>query len=189
MHGPAEVARCGSRDNRFVALDFETATCSSDSACALGVVTVEGSRIVKRRRWLVRPPYRRLEFTYIHGLTWRMVADKPTFAELWPEIRTEIQGAAFVAAHSASFDRDVLEACCRRAGARPPALPYVCTVLLARRTWGIYPTKLPDVCGALGISLEHHEALSDAEACARIVIAAGRRKAWAALRSARRQRW
>ena len=43
---------------------------------------------------------------------------------------------------------------------------------LARDTWRIYPTKLPDVCRRLAIALNHHEALSDAEACARIVIAA-----------------
>jgi DNA polymerase III epsilon subunit-like protein len=46
------------RPERFVALDFETATCDSDSACALGVVVVQGSRIVRRRRWLMRPPHR-----------------------------------------------------------------------------------------------------------------------------------
>ena len=39
-------------------------------------------------------------------------------------------------------------------------------------TWGVRPTKLPDVCRFLGIPLKHHDALSDAEAAARIVIAA-----------------
>lgn len=33
--------------------------------------------------------------------------------------------------------------------------------------------SLPDVCARLGIELNHHDALSDAEACARIAIAAG----------------
>jgi DNA polymerase-3 subunit epsilon len=159
---------------RFVALDFETADYESDSACSLGIVTVERSRIVRRRRWLIRPPRRRFEFTYIHGLTWSMVASEPTFAELWPEVRAEMQGATFLAAHNASFDREVLDACCRRAGVRRAPLRFLCTVQLARRAWGIYPTKLPNVCSFLGIELDHHEALSDAEACARIVLAAGR---------------
>jgi DNA polymerase-3 subunit epsilon len=43
---------------------------------------------------------------------------------------------------------------------------------LARRVWSLYPTKLPDVCRHLRLKLNHHDALSDAEACARIVIAA-----------------
>ncbi|MFA5187667.1 MAG: exonuclease, partial [Patescibacteria group bacterium] len=34
------------------------------------------------------------------------------------------------------------------------------------------PTKLPDVCRRLKIPLNHHDAASDAEACARIVMAA-----------------
>lgn len=164
-----------------MALDFETATCDSDSACALGVVIVEGSRIVRRRRWLIRPPRRDFEFTYVHGITWRMVANEPTFAELWPEIRGELRGAQFLAAHYAPFDRDVLGACCRRAGASPPHARFLCTVQLARRTWSVYPTKLPNVCAFLGIALDHHEPLSDAEACARIVLAAGRAQAWAEL--------
>jgi DNA polymerase-3 subunit epsilon len=50
--------------------------------------------------------------------------------------------------------------------------PFVCTVQVAREVWDIRPTKLPDVCGHLGLSLKHHSANSDAEACARILIAA-----------------
>jgi DNA polymerase-3 subunit epsilon len=53
-----------------------------------------------------------------------------------------------------------------------PSLPFVCTVKLARTVWSVYPTKLPDVCRHLKIPLKHHQADSDAEACARIVIAA-----------------
>jgi DNA polymerase-3 subunit epsilon len=48
---------------------------------------------------------------------------------------------------------------------------------LARQTWRIYPTRLPDVCARLGLALRHHDPASDAEACARIVIAARRHKA------------
>ena len=45
-------------------------------------------------------------------------------------------------------------------------------VRLARAQWRIYPTALPDVCRHLRIPLRHHDAKSDAEACARIVLAA-----------------
>jgi len=50
-------------------------------------------------------------------------------------------------------------------------------VQLARSCWNIRPTKLPNVCRRLGISLHHHRADSDAEACAHIVIAA-RNSGW-----------
>ena len=45
---------------------------------------------------------------------------------------------------------------------------------LARQAWDIFPTKLNNGCDRLGITLKHHHAASDAEACALIVIAAHR---------------
>jgi DNA polymerase-3 subunit epsilon len=66
----------------------------------------------------------------------------------------------------------VLETCCRTARLSAPQAPYECTVRLARKTWNLFPTKLPDVCRHLGIPLRHHDAASDAHACARIVLAA-----------------
>ena len=158
----------------FVALDFETADHLRDSACALGLVRVENHRIVQRAYYLMRPPRRRFFFTYLHGITWEDVAGQPTFAELWPSLTPILAGVDFLAAHNASFDRSVLERCCETAGLTPPALPFQCTVRLARQTWDIYPTKLNDVCDHLGITLKHHFAASDAEACALIVIAAHR---------------
>lgn len=156
----------------FVALDFETADHGWDSACALALVRVEEGEVTARRFCLIRPPRRHFRFSYLHGITWEDVAGQPHFGELWPELAPLLQGAHFLAAHNASFDRGVLTACCRLYGLRPPALPFLCTVQLARRTWKLYPTRLPHVCQFLGIPLNHHDAASDAEACARIVIAA-----------------
>jgi DNA polymerase III subunit epsilon len=160
------------RGPTFVALDFETADYTRDSACALGLVRVENHRIVQRTYYLIRPPRRRFVFTYLHGITWEDVAGQPTFAELWPSLTPILEGVDFLAAHNASFDRSVLNRCCETAGLSPPALPFQCTVQLARQTWNIYPTKLNNVCDHLGITLKHHFAASDAEACALIVIAA-----------------
>jgi DNA polymerase-3 subunit epsilon len=162
------------RHPNFVAIDFETADYGPDSACAVALVRVAGHRIVERSYQLIRPPRRRFVFTYLHGITWEMVADQPTFGELWPGLTPLLADAGFISAHNASFDRGVLAACCRAAGLKPPRLPFVCTVQLARRTWRLYPTRLPDVCAHLDIPLDHHNAASDAEACARIVLAAGR---------------
>jgi len=155
----------------FVALDFETADYGSDSACALGLVRVEGSVIVERRSCLIRPPRASFTFSYIHGITWRHVKDQPVFGDVWPRMAELLDGASFVAAHNAGFDRNVLRTCCERALLPVPATPFVCTVRLARKTWKLRSAKLPDVCRHLGLPLRHHEAASDAEACARIVIA------------------
>jgi hypothetical protein len=58
------------------------------------------------------------------------------------------------------------------AGLAAPELSFLCTVQLARRRWGQKRNDLASVCRRLGIGLIHHDAGSDAEACARIVIAA-----------------
>lgn len=158
----------------FVALDFETADPMRDSACAVALIRVEGRRIVAREHRLIRPPRREFWFTHIHGITWEGVRREPVFGDLWPGLLPILEGADFLAAHNAPFDRSVLRACCSRAGLEEPALPFLCTVQLARRVWDIHPTRLPDVCGRLSIPLRHHEAASDAEACARIVLRAAR---------------
>jgi DNA polymerase-3 subunit epsilon len=89
---------------------------------------------------------------------------------------------SFLAAHNASFDVRVLEECCRSAGVVPPRLPILCTRRLAKAVWGLPRVRLPDVCSFLGIDLDHHDPLSDAEASARIVIAAGSAEARRMLR-------
>ncbi len=165
---PTVLANC------FVAIDFETADSNRNSACAVALVRVVGEAIVDRASFLIRPPRRSFVFSYLHGITWADVAHAPSFAELWPQILPKLDGASFLAAHNAPFDRSVLLACCQTAGLEPPSIPFRCTVQAARQTWKIYPTRLPDVCAYLNLPLQHHDAASDAEACARIMIAARR---------------
>ena len=156
----------------FLAIDFETANQSRDSACSLGLVRVEKNKIVHKEVHLIQPPYRDFMFTYIHGITWKDVASAPTFQELWKDIASHFEGIDFLVAHNAKFDAGVLKACCERYQITMPTPSFKCTVQVARSQWNIYPTKLPDVCRHLDIKLNHHEALSDALACAHIMLAA-----------------
>ena len=159
----------------FTAIDFETANHLPESACAVAAVRVERGRVVSRWSELLRPPAhaRRFAFTGLHGIAWRDVARAPTFADAWPTLRALCEGVEFVAAHNAPFDREVLAASCRWWRVRPLAgARFTCTVELARRTWRIYPTRLPCVAEFLGLPLDHHDAASDAEACAAIVLRA-----------------
>lgn len=156
----------------FIAIDFETADYSLDSACAVGIVKVQNLRIVRETVFMIRPPRKTFVFSYLHGISWEHVADQPGFRTVWLRIRPLLLDAEFLVAHKASFDRSVLIACCERARIRPPDLSFHCTMRLARQAWGIYPTRLPDVCGCLGLPLDHHNPLSDARACAKITIRA-----------------
>jgi DNA polymerase-3 subunit epsilon len=101
-----------------------------------------------------------------------MVRDAPSFATAWGLVAPLLDGASALVAHNAPFDRRVLSACCAAGGLLVPDLPFLCTVQLARRRWGLKPNDLVSVCRRLGIGLMHHDPGSDAEACARIVIAA-----------------
>lgn len=156
----------------FTAIDFETANRDRHSACAIGVVRVENDCITQKHHFLIRPVSQQFEFTDIHGLCWHDVVDAPCFGELWPLLEPLLNGVEVIAAHNAAFDQGVLYACCDFYGIARPTHRFLCTVKLARKTWNLYPTKLPNVCDYLGIPLKHHQALSDAEACAQIVIAA-----------------
>lgn len=157
---------------RFAAIDFETADNGQDSACAVGVIVVDGLQVVRKAHFFIRPPRQYIRFSYIHGITWKHVENEPLFADVWPEAVKLLDGVEYLAAHNAPFDRGVLETCCRVAGLPAPPAPFQCTVRLARRAWGLRSNRLPDVARHLGIPLNHHNAESDALACAGIVIAA-----------------
>lgn len=156
----------------FAAIDFETADQGRDSACAVAVVRVEHGAIVARKAVLVRPPRRQFIFSYIHGITWDMVAQSPGFAEAWPQVEPLLLGVDRVWAHNASFDKGVVTACCAAFGVQAPSLTWACSMKLARQRWGFDRPNLANVASTLGIPLRHHDAASDAEACARVVLAA-----------------
>lgn len=160
----------------FIAIDFETADYGRDSACAVGVVRVENSTIVDRAFYYIRPPRRNFIFMYLHGISWNDVVDAPTFHQLWPSLSKKLANVKFLAAHNADFERSVLNECCKKACLNMPSYSFQCTMRLARKIWDIYPTTLPNVCEYLGIPLRHHEAVSDAEACAKIILEAVNKK-------------
>jgi len=156
----------------FVAIDFETSAYDKNSACSVGMVRVEGGRVVAREVRLIRPPQRQIRFTEIHGITWNDVQDQPRFGAVWSELSPMLAGVEFLAAHNASFDRSVLYASCDAAGMERPNLDWECSMKLARSAWNLRPTKLSDVALHIGFRLDHHEALSDAECCAAAIVAA-----------------
>lgn len=154
----------------FLAIDFETANYYRNSACAVGLVKVKNNEILKKKVFLIKPPQKEFHFTYIHGITWNDVKNESRFDELWPKIKPFFNGIDFVVAHNASFDKSVLRKCCEHYDIEFPQTNFLCTVQLSRKLWNIYPTNLPSVCNHFNIPLNHHDALSDTEACAQIML-------------------
>ena len=161
----------------FVALDFETATGEPTSACEIGVALVERGRVTATAGWLIRPPqwphFHPINIS-IHGIRPADVADAPTFADLWPELRRWLADGHVLVAHNASFDVRVLRAALAHGRQPVPAGRYACSVQFARRLWpGLVNHKLPTVCRHHGIDLtRHHRAEGDAVACAEITLRA-----------------
>lgn len=158
---------------RWAAVDFETATYSRASACALGVVIVEDGRELYRQAWLIRPPGNEYASgnIAIHGIRPEHTEHAPTFDHVWREAMAMIEDRPLVA-HNAGFDVGVIRGGCEAYELEPPSSRYVCTVQLSRRTWPeLSAHKLPIVAGHVGATLDHHDALSDAAACSKILHA------------------
>ena len=96
----------------FAAIDFETATSERTSACAIGYVIFNKTKIIKKVSRLIRPPKPEVHFTDIHGLTWDMLKKAKTFDKVWRQIKSELLAVDYFFAHNAPFDRSVLHSCC-----------------------------------------------------------------------------
>jgi DNA polymerase-3 subunit epsilon len=159
---------------KVACLDFETANRNHSSACALGIAMVENSTIVDTASWLIRPTPFEFEKWNIrkHGITADHVTDSPSFAVVWPEV-SDFIGDAWLVAHNSSFDMSVLRKSLIAADQSIPECNYFCTLKLARCQWQGMPSKSLDALAAtFDIDLEHHDALSDAKACAQLLLKA-----------------
>lgn len=161
----------------FVAIDVETANNQPTSICAIGAVKVVDGAIVDTFYRLVKPEpnYYFRHFTEnIHGLSCADTDDAPVFSEVWRELEPWI-GTLPLVAHNSRFDRSCLRAALRCYGCGDiDDHPFLCTLSKARRT--IPRTlcssfSLPSLAHFMGIPFDnHHNALADAEACAKIAM-------------------
>lgn len=154
----------------FVAIDFETA--HSHHICSVGIVCVENGTVVDEYSALIRPPdnYYNLQCTNVHGLTAEHTENAPTFDKIYPEIKKRLKGKVVVA-HNESFDRTTLQKTMNDYGLDYSELElpdrWACTLKIYRSK-GFSPAGLEACCEKLCIDLNHHEALSDARACAEL---------------------
>ncbi|NQZ56363.1 MAG: 3'-5' exonuclease [Lentisphaeraceae bacterium] len=154
---------------RVATLDFETANAQRNSACALGVTLIDNQQITETNYWLIKPiggfDYRNV---MVHGLNEDDVYNKPNFAQVWPEIKAYL-GDRLLLAHNAAFDMSVLRKTLEAYGLEKPVGKYSCTMRMAKNLWPHHRNhKLDTLCDHFGFELDHHNAASDALACARI---------------------
>ena len=155
----------------FVAIDFETANYNRASACSVGLVVVKDYKVKETFSSLIRPVGDFEErFVKKHGITSEDVNNSPSFQEIYPEI-IEIVGDKPLVAHNAPFDVGVIKENLLQENLPIPNLDYFCTLSLSRRLLpGLPNHQLGTVARLFGIDLLHHDANSDAYACAIIAI-------------------
>lgn len=149
----------------FTALDFETATGYRNSICQVGLVRVENGIITKEINLLVRPPdnFYWNRFTDIHGISFTNTLNSLSFALIWPEILPYIEQQNVVAHNGFGFDFPVLDTTLKYYNIPIPSYNKFCT-------YKIYKSNLSNLCKQQHIPLNHHDALSDARACAALFL-------------------
>ena len=147
----------------FTAIDFETAHGKRWSICQVGLVRVENGITKEKISVLVQPPNNFYwdKFIDIHGITAQQTATAKTFDRVWQQIEPFIKNQNLVAHNGFSFDFHCLKQTLEYYDIAPPKFTGHCT-------YKIFGDNLASLCRQYKIPLNHHEALSDAMACAKL---------------------
>lgn len=158
-----------------IALDFETASGSPGSICAIGLAWIGNGQVMQTAHRLVRPHDMRFNpwHVAVHGIQPHDVEYEPEFPAIWDELLPHLETVPMLLAHNAPFDIGVLRAALKHYGQPWPTLSFLCTVKIARAAWpDLENHKLSTVAQHIGFALRHHLADSDAAASAHILLRA-----------------
>ncbi len=157
----------------YAVVDVETTggKAEQDRITEIAVVQVRAGKIVGSWSSLVNPERKIPRYIQrLTGITDAMVANAPTFAQLWPEIASNFVDAVFVA-HNVNFDYGFVRAEAQRAG-QTLMMPRLCTVVQSRRFLpGLSGYGLAALATQLDLPLtQHHRAHADAWATAHLLL-------------------
>jgi DNA polymerase-3 subunit epsilon len=160
----------------FISIDYETANSQYESVCAVGVTKVENGVEVETFYTLIKPPKEHSYFdafnTSIHGISKTDVKNAPSFEDVWGRIEAMYARENLpVACHYAGFDIRVTEAMLAYLGIDFPDIRFYDTCSISKKVWPeLINFKLNTISEFLDIELDHHNAASDSQACARIAM-------------------
>ncbi|MEG1555110.1 MAG: 3'-5' exonuclease [Bacteroidales bacterium] len=160
--------------NNFAAIDFEIANSKRTSVCSIGIVVVHNGIIINGFYQLIRPApnYYSRFCSNVHGILYEDTVNAQKFPEIWADIVPLIEGLPLVA-HNSPFDEGCLRAVHELYGMQYPNYVFYDTLRASRKLFGrrLPNHQLHTVSAACGFDLNnHHHALADAEACARIAM-------------------
>ena len=149
----------------FTAIDLETSHNKRWSICQIGLVKVEYGKISEEVNLLIQPPnneYKNINIS-IHGITPEITKNEPTFDKVWHKIKPYIEGQPVVTHNGHSFDFSALKQTLDYYNIPIPHYEKHCT-------YRIFNDKLDSLCHKYNIPLNHHDAMSDARACANLFL-------------------
>lgn len=159
----------------FVAIDVETANPDLSSICQIGVAKYRAGQLVDERCTYIDPlSHFDPRFIAIHGIDESSVSGAPSFDQIANDLWKEL-GGQVVVSHM-HFDRVALHQASKKVGINVSSCTWLDSALVARRCWQECSKRgygLRDVCRLIGYEFDHHNALEDAKAAARIVLTAG----------------
>ena len=149
----------------FTAIDFETSTASRTSICQIGLVRVENWKVTEQVSLLIQPPQNHYlyQYTRVHGIKAAHTKTAPTFDMAWSSMEPYITHQHVIAHNGFAFDFPVLRDTLLYYGLEVPPFQGHCTLK-------IYKRNLAFLCETYNIPLNHHDALSDAMACAKLFM-------------------
>ncbi len=157
---------------KYTVLDVETPNGKNDRISAIGIVTVENGSITEKYYTLVDPEtYFDVFNVELTGITPDSVCGMPKFNEVWKKIECELANSVVVA-HNAVFDLGVIKKCLEHYGIpHKRYIDYICTFRAGKLLLPHLPNhKLNTLCDHFGFELDHHNALSDALNCAKLLL-------------------
>lgn len=149
----------------FVSLDFEYLYHSRyDTPCAVAMVKIVDNVIVGKYYTLIYQPKMPLRLAPNNGITPEMITSAPQYDKVYEDMVYFTAGFPIVA-HNASTERKVLTDT-----PHPSHLPDLSNHYFIDTDALSGHRSLPTLCEEYGIPLNHHNALSDAEACAKVYL-------------------
>lgn len=155
-------------------IDFETATDSLTSICAIGLCFIRGGQIVGSEHYYVQPPENRYdaENISIHGITPDITKNADPFPVVWEKIKHYFQNT-YIAAHNAKrFDMPALKATMEQFGIEQPQFEFIDTMYICDEFKDPKCRRSLDaLCSSFSIQLDrHHDPEADAVAAAKLII-------------------
>lgn len=171
---PLPVAGQGAKLTDFVSIDVETANADLSSICQVGIACYKDGILTDEWKSYIDPED---EFDAInisiHGIDEATVRGAPKLPDVSGQLHKYLDNHVCVC-HT-HFDRVAIHLAFDKYKMVMPLPTWLDSAMVARRAWEQFSHcgyGLSNVCGYLGYSFSHHDALEDAKASAYILISA-----------------